>query len=118
MATFTRVLLSGSTNGAPQKIAATGSPGDTVHTAVAGTAGMDEVYLWVTNTDSSPRTVTIQFGGVTDPDFSIVKTLSIPANSPPIPVLTGQNLQNGLLVKVFASLTNVLLVTGYVNRIA
>lgn len=118
MATYSREKLSGSTNGKSIKIAATATAGTTLHTAVSGTTSWDEVYVWITNTSGSAVNLTIEFGGTTDPDNLIVKTLSIPANSPPIPVLTGQMLQNGLVVGMFASTTNVLLATGYVNRIA
>lgn len=117
MATYSRQLLSGSTNGKPIKIAATATAGTTVHTAIAGTTSFDEIYLWLTNTDTATRTVTIEYGSVTDPDGLIVKALSLPASSPPIPVLTGQVLQNGLVVGVFASAANVILASGYVNRI-
>ncbi len=117
MATYSRVLLSGSTNGKPIKIVAVATAGTTVHTAVTGTASFDEIYLWLTNTDTVARTVTIEYGAVTDPDGLIVKALSLPASSPPIPVLTGQNLQNGLVIAVFASAANVILASGYVNRI-
>lgn len=118
MATYSRQLLSGSTNGKPIKIAATSTAGTTVHTAIAGTTSYDEIYLWLTNTDSAARTVTIEFGGVTDPDCLIVKALSLPANSPPIAILCGQVLQNGLVIGVFASAANVILASGYANRIA
>ena len=118
MATFSREKLSGSTNGKSVKIAATATPGTTVHTAVAGTTSWDEIYVWITNTSANAVALTIEFGGVTDPDNLIVKGLSIPANSPPIPIITGQMLQNGLVVSMFAGTANVLLATGYVNRIA
>lgn len=117
MASYSREKLSGSTNGKSIKIAATATAGTTVHTAQSGTAGWDEIYCWISNTSASAVNLTIEFGGVTDPDNLIVKTLSIPANSPPIPVLTGQMLQNSLVVGMFASTANVLLATGYVNRI-
>ena len=118
MATYSRVLLSGSTNGKPVKIAATATLGTTVHTAVSGTSSFDEIYVWITNTSGSAVNLTVEFGGATDPDQLIVKTLSIPANSPPIPILTGQVLQNSLVCTMFAGTANVLLATGYVNRIA
>lgn len=118
MASYSRQLLSGSTNGQPIKVAATATPGTLIHTAIAGTSAFDEVYAWVTNTSGAAVLLTIEFGGVTDPDNLITKQLSIPANSPPIPVLTGQVLQNGLIVRMFASAGNVLLASGYVNRIA
>lgn len=119
MATFSRVLLSGSTDGDPIKVTGTDSGGAvTLHTAVAGSSAWDEVYLWVTNTDSSARTLTIEWGGTTDPDHLIVKALSIPANSPPICVVPGITLNNGGVVKAFASAANVVLITGHVNRIS
>ena len=49
MATFSRVLLSGGTSGAPIPVAATATPGTLVHTAVAGATSFDEVYLWASN---------------------------------------------------------------------
>ncbi len=115
MSTYTKLILSGSTDGRPIKVAATASPGTTVHTAPA--SGLDEVYLWLTNTDTVARTVTVQFGGTGDPDDAICKTVSLPANSPPIPLIMGLPLQNSLVVKVFASAANVVLASGYVNRI-
>ncbi|MBI3272279.1 MAG: hypothetical protein HYZ53_25030 [Planctomycetes bacterium] len=118
MANYSRVLLSGSTSGRPIKVAATATPGTTLHTAVAGAASFDEVYLWVTNTDTSDRTLTVEFGGTTNPDDLIVKALTIPKSSPPIPVVTGQVLNGGLVCRAFASSANVLLISGYVNRIA
>jgi len=113
-----RALLSGSTNGRAIKIAATATPGTTIHTAVTGTASYDEVYCWVTNTSGSAVGLTVEFGGTTSPDDHLVDTYSIPANSLPIPIITGQNLQNSLVVKMFAATANVLVVTGYVNRIS
>jgi hypothetical protein len=118
MATYSRQLLSGSTNGKPVKIAATATPGTTIHTAVSGTSSFDEIYAWLTNTDGSARTATIEFGTTTSPDGHLIDTLSLPANSPPIPIITGQVLQNSLVCGVFASVTNVVLATGFVNRIA
>ena len=112
-----RQLLSGSTNGKPIKIAATATLGTTIHTAIAGTSGMDEIYCWVTNTSGSSVNLTVEFGGATSPDNHLVDAYPIPANSLPIPICTGQNLQNGLVVTMFASTANVLVVTGHINRI-
>ena len=118
MATISRVLLSGSTNGKPIKIVATATLGTTIHTAVTGTGAYDELYVWVTNTSGAVVTLTVEFGGATSPDNHLVDTYSIPANSLPIPICTGQVLQNALLCTMFAGTANVLVATGYVNRIA
>jgi|SRR5580765_4297580 hypothetical protein len=117
MSSISRQLLSGSTNGRAIKVAATATPGTTIHTAIAGTSGFDEVYAWVTNTSNAAATLTVEFGGTTSPDDHVVDTYTIPANSLPIPILCGQVLQNALVVKMYSGTTNVLVVSGYVNRI-
>lgn len=117
MASYSRVLLSGSTNGKPVIVAATATPGTTIHTAIAGTNAFDEVYIWVSNVTSAAATLTIGWGGTTDPGNHIVKAFSIPANSPPIPVVTGQVMNNGLVIGAFSGTASALNITGYVNRI-
>lgn len=116
MATYTKLKLSGSTDGMGIKIVATATAGTTVHTAHA--TALDEIWCWLTNTSNAAVTVTIEWGGVTDPDNLLVKTMSLPANSPPIPVVTGQLLTNSKVFAVFASSANVIIASGYVNRIA
>lgn len=118
MATYSRQLLSASTNGRPIKVAATASAGTTIHTAVSGTSSYDEIWLWATNTDSAERTITVEWGGTSNPDDRIVNAYTLPANSSPIALIEGVCLQNSLIVKAFASSANVVLITGHVNRIA
>ena len=117
MASYSRVLLSGSTNGRNIPVAATATPGTTIHTAVAGTAAYDEVYLWAANVTGAAATLTLEWGGVTDPGDHLVKAFSIPANSPPLPIITGQVLQNTLVLKAFSGTASAINVSGYVNRI-
>lgn len=118
MATYSRVLLSGSTNGRAIPVAAIATPGTAVHTAIAGTTSFDEIYLWASNVTGASATLTIEWGGVLDPGDHMTKAVSIPANSPPIPIATGQVLNNGSLVKAFSGTANAINLTGYVNRIA
>lgn len=117
MATYSRVLLSGSTNGKAIPVVATTTPGTTFHTAVAGTASFDEVYLWANNATGTAATLTIEWGG-TGVGNNVPLTLTIPANSPPIPILTGQVIQNGLTCAAFSGTASAINLTGYVNRIA
>ena len=118
MATYSRLLLSGSTNGRVIPVAATATPGTAIHTAVAGVVSFDELYLWASNVTGASALLTIEWGGVTDPGDHIVKQVSIPANSPPIPIATGQVLNNGLFVKAFSPSANAINISGYVNRIS
>ena len=115
MATFTKRALSGSTNGKQIKVVATATAGTTIHTAVAGTSDFDEVWLWCVNSDTEDRKLTIEFGGVSSPDDLIEVT--IPAENGLVLVVPGLVLQNGLVVGAFAATANVLLISGFVNRI-
>lgn len=115
MAAYSRVLLTGSTNGRAIPVAATATPGTLLHTAI--TTGFDEVYLWVSNVTGSAATLTLEWGGVTDPGDHTTKALSIPANGPPVPIMVGQVLNNGLAVRAFSGTANALNITGYINRI-
>ena len=117
MATYSRILLSGSTSGRAIPVVATATVGTLLHTAVAGTTGFDELYLWVSNVTAAPATLTIEWGGVTDPGDHMIKAVSIPANSPPIPIATGQVLNGGLACRAFSGTASALNITGYVNRI-
>lgn len=119
MAAYTRVHLSGSTDGKPINVTgtATGSA-NTIHTAVSGSASFDELYLWVSNTSGSDVALTVEWGSSTDPGGLLMKTVTIPANCPPTQFSFGQTLNNGAVVKAFAATTAVLNITGYVNRIS
>lgn len=114
MATYTKTLLSGSTNGRQIKVAATATPGTTIHTAHA--TAYDEVWLWAANSDTTARKLTIEFGGTTAPDDLI--EITIPAEAGLVLVVPGLVLTNSLVVKAFCASANVVLVGGYVNRIA
>ena len=109
--------LSGSTDGRFIKVAATSTPGTTIHTApaITGDNNYDEIWLWACNTDTVNRKLTIEFGGTTSPDDTIEVT--IPAESGLVLVIPGLVLQNSLVMKAFAASANVVIVGGYVNGI-
>lgn len=117
MASAVKRKLSGSTDGKPIKVVATATAGTLVHTAVASTTAgtFDEVWLWAHNSTSSVVTLTIEFGGVASPD-DLVK-IDLPIGAGLVPVLPGLVLQNGLVVRAFASVANVANVVGFVNAI-
>ncbi len=117
MSALTGNVLSGSTNGLPIKIAAIATPGTTIHVAGPGTTGFDEIYIFITNSDVMARNLTIEWGSMTAPDGLIVNTLSIPALSGPIIVVPGIRMNNAKVVTAFASVANVLLITGFYNRL-
>lgn len=116
MASYSRQLLSGSVNGKAIAVAATATPGTAVHTAVAGTAAFDEIYIWATNVTGAARQLTIEWGGAGAAN-QLTASVVLPANSPPIPIATGQVLQSGLQVAAFTDSANGVVLTGFVNRI-
>mgnify|MGYP001295897311 CR=1 FL=1 len=117
MATVVKRKLSSSTDGKAIKIAAVETPGTAIHTAVAGTTAgtFDEIWLWAFNAHTANVKLTIEFGGADAPDQNIIVT--IPFKSGLVPVVPGLILQNGAVVKAFASSANVITIVGFVNAI-
>ena len=108
------VLLSGSTNGRQIKVAATATPGTQLHTTTAVVNGLDEVWLYAENTSAATVTLTIELGGVTAPDDQII--VQIPPTIGQVNVLAGIRLNGGVLIRAFASVANVIVISGNVNR--
>lgn len=115
MATFTKALLSGSTNGKGIKVVQTATAGTLIHTAVTGTSSFDEIWLYAYNGHTTTVTLTIEFGEATVPDGNIVITL--PNKAGRLLVVDGRLLQNSLVVRAFASVANVIVIDGFVNQI-
>lgn len=101
----------------PIKVVATATAGTTIHTAVAGTTAgtFDEVWLYAYNGHTAAVTLTIEYGGATVPDQNII--LSLANKSGLTLVVPGLILQNGLVIKAFASVANVVTLSGFVNSI-
>ena len=119
MPTFSQQVLSGSTDGDPIKVAATSiGSGTAIHTAPASTTTIDKVRLYVTNTDTVARNVTIGWGGSTDPDHLIVDGFSVPPNTPPILLVDNLPIRNSNAIVASGAAANVLLITGDVIRVA
>lgn len=122
MATFTKLTLqpAGTTGtGLGIKVAATATAGTAIHTASATAATIDEVWLYAVNTSTSAVKLTIEWGEATAPDGNI--ELTIAAESGLVLVSPGLLLQGNAtakVVKAFAATANVIVLHGYVNRIA
>jgi len=117
MATYTKQLLSGGTNGKSILVAATATAGTLVHTAVSGTSSLDEIWLYAHNSSSAQVKLTIEWGEATAPDGHIEVNLQAEGTGLVL-VSPGILLQNGLTVRAFAGTTNVVTINGYVNRIS
>lgn len=113
MASYSKVKLSQSTDGKQIKVAATATLGTALHTAHA--TAQDEIHLWAVNSDTSDQKLTIEWGGATSPDDLI--ELTIPSESGLVYVVPGLVLTNSKVVTAFAAAANVIMVSGFVNRI-
>lgn len=120
MATFSKVLLSGSTGGRLIKVVSTtqGS-GTTIHATGTSSSILDEVWLYAVNSDTTDRKLTIELGGATSPDDLIEQTIT--AESGLILVIPGLVLAGtgsaARTITAFAATANVVMIGGYVNRI-
>ena len=111
---ITKIKLSGSTNGRGVKVVATAMAGTTIHTADAN--DLDEVWLWAVNSDTAARKLTIEFGGVSSPDDLIEYT--VPPEDGLHLIIPGIPVTGSVVVAAFAASANVIIMHGYVNRIA
>lgn len=116
MATYTKRFLSESVNGKAILVAATSTPGTLLHTAVSGTADMDELWIYANNTSNSIVKLTLEWGEATSPNGHI--ELAVQAESGLVVMAPGLIIQNGLTVRAFAGTTNVITIHGFVHRIA
>jgi hypothetical protein len=114
MATFSKLALSGSTNGKGIAVVATATAGTLIHTAQSGTAGLDEVWMYASNPTASAVLLTVEYGGATTADQIRV---TIPSQAGLTLVVAGLVLQNALEVRAFAATGSAINITGYVNRI-
>lgn len=111
MATFSKELLSESTNGEAFDISATSSPGTAIHTAVSGAGFLDEIWLWFSNRTDNTIVITVEFGGSNE-ENRIIETLDPRKSALVIP---GIPLTSGATVKAYIDVGSVT-VYGYANR--
>jgi hypothetical protein len=113
MADYTKIRLSGSTNGRGIKVAATATAGTLIHTAHADDD--DEIWLYAYNHHTADVNLTVEFGGVTVPDDVI--QVSVPFKSGLKLIIPGFPLTGGVVVRAFAGTADVVVIRGFVNRI-
>ncbi len=120
MATFTKTLLSGSTQGRGIKVVATASSGTTIHATGTSSSIIDEVWLYAYNSHTSDVLLTIQWGSTSTPDDDI--KVSIPYKGGLALVAPGLTLTGtgsaANTIRAYAATANVVTLHGYVNRIA
>jgi len=117
MATFTKMILSESTNGRGILIDDDATPGKLVHTGSTTTTTIDEIWLYAQNCDTANRKLTIEWGATASGD---IMELTVTAESGLVLVVPGLILKGAataLEVRAFAATTSAINIFGYVNRI-
>lgn len=118
MATYTKVKLSGSTDGKAIKVAATATAGTTIHTGSTTATTYDEIWLYAQNTSASAVKLTIEWGGTASPDDLIELTVQPEAGLVTVaPGLLIKGNATALVVRAFAATANVITIHGFVNQI-
>ena len=118
MATYTKVKLSGSTDGRAIKVAATATAGTTIHTGSATATTYDEIWLYAVNSSASSVKLTIEWGDTTSPDDLIELTVLPEAGLVTVvPGLLIKGNATPLVVRAFAATADVVTIHGFVNQI-
>lgn len=113
MATYSRLKLSGSTDGKGIDVTATSiGSGVTIHTAHA--TALDHITLYAANTHSADVVLTVGWGGTSDPDLF---TVTVPFGSGLVLIAAELPLTNSLVVKAAGGTGSVIQLYGYVNRV-
>lgn len=113
MATYSKQILSGTTNNKPVAVAATSSPGTVIHTADA--TALDEVWLYAVNSSATASKLTVEFGGTTNAENI---EITVAGEAGLILIIPGIPLTGGSVIRAFCDSANAINITGYVNRIA
>jgi len=114
---YTKLKLSGSTDGRGIAVAATATPGTLIHTGSSTATTIDEIWLYAMNQSGTDYKLTVEWGGVTTSDL-IEQTITTEAGLAlvaPGLILKG-NAGTALIVRAFCSVSSVN-IFGYVNQI-
>ena len=115
MATFTKIILQGSTDGRGIAVAATATLGTTIHTADA--TALDEIWLYANNIHSSAVVLTVEYGGVTTTSDLIQQSIGA-TPSGLVLICAGLLVTGSVVVTAFADTASKIELFGFVNRIA
>ena len=119
MAAFSKIILSGSTDGRGIHVDDDATPGKLIHTGPTSTSEIHEIWLYAQNYDSTDRKLTIEWGGATAGGDIIEYTVKAENGLYLIvPGLIIKGNATALVVRAFAATTNVICISGYVNVIA
>ena len=115
--TFTKIKLSGSTDGLGILVDDAASAGKTIHTGPSDTDQMDEVWIYAANYDTTDRKLTIEYGTASAGGI-IEQTITAEAGlTLVIPGLIIVGNGSPKVIAAFAATTSAIQLFGYANRI-
>ena len=119
MATYSKTILSGSTDGRGILVAATATAGTLIHTGSATATTLDEIWLYAVNSDAADVKLTLEWGGVTVSNDLIEVTVTAESGLMLVApgLLIKGNAGAALEVRAWAAVTNDIIIHGYVNQI-
>lgn len=117
MATYSKIVLSGSTDGRGILVDDDATAGKMIHTGSSTATTYDEVWIYAANYDSPDRKLTIEWGSASAGDI-IESTIATEAGLVlVIPGLILKGNASPLVIAAFAATTSSIQLFGYVNRI-
>ena len=119
MATYSKTILSGSTDGRGILVAAIATAGTLIHTGSATATTLDEIWLYAVNSDAADVKLTLEWGGVTVSNDLIEVTVTAESGLMLVApgLLIKGNAGAALVVRAWAAVTNDIIIHGYVNQI-
>lgn len=111
--TFTKELLSASTNGRPIAVAAVATPGTNIHTDGNAPNEMSEVWLYASNVGAVDRLLTIELGGT---GVANEQKYAVPAQQT-VQILIGHPINGGVSIAAYADAGGEVNVAGWINHI-
>jgi|6_EtaG_2_1085325.scaffolds.fasta_scaffold02522_6 hypothetical protein len=120
MGTYSKIILSGSTDGEGIKVTGTApSLGTVIHTAVTGAAqSVDEVWIWAYGAVTTPVELSIAFGVTTATGSRLTHTITASPLGGAHLIVPGWPLKNAKVVKAKVTADAQANIFGYVNRFA
>ena len=118
MATYSKTILSGSTDGRGILVAATATAGTLIHTGSSTATTLDEIWLYAVNSDAAEVKLTLESGGLTLKKKIIEVTVAAEAGLVLVaPGLLIKGNASPLVVRAWASVADDIIIHGYVNQI-
>ena len=116
MATISKQYLTGpieSLSGTFIGIGIVNPSGTVIHTSQTANS-IEEVWLWATNIHTSPVALTLEWGAKISGHLTKV---TIPSQEGLFQIIPGFPVTSGVVISAYASVSGVVSVAGYVNRI-